>query len=81
MLGELTKGTCSMFGAWGSAVPSGDGILQLRALDWNMDGEQQSITSGRGKFFSNLEPVLPFSFTKFQKYEENVAKGRPQKSI
>ena len=38
MLGELTKGSCSMFGAWDSALPSGDGVLQLRALDWNMDG-------------------------------------------
>ena len=27
-----------MFGAWGSAVPSTDGLLQLRALDWVTDG-------------------------------------------
>ena len=38
MLGELTKGSCSMFGAWGNALPAGEGVLQLRALDWNMDG-------------------------------------------
>ncbi|CAK8694659.1 unnamed protein product [Clavelina lepadiformis] len=37
MLGELTKGSCSMFGAWGSMLPY-DGVLQLRSLDWNMDG-------------------------------------------
>lgn len=33
MIGELTKGTCSMFGAWGKATPDGKAI-QLRALDW-----------------------------------------------
>lgn len=38
MLGELTKGSCSMFGAWGNALPAKEGVLQLRALDWNMDG-------------------------------------------
>ncbi|XP_078483757.1 protein dcd1A [Ciona intestinalis] len=38
MLGELTKGSCSMFGAWGNALKAGQGVLQLRALDWNMDG-------------------------------------------
>ncbi|XP_070543587.1 uncharacterized protein [Ptychodera flava] len=38
MLGEITKGTCSMFGAWGKAVPSTESVLQLRALDWSADG-------------------------------------------
>lgn len=33
MIGELTKGTCSMFGAWGKATPDGN-LIQLRALDW-----------------------------------------------
>jgi hypothetical protein len=33
MIGELTKGTCSMFGAWGKATADGKAI-QLRALDW-----------------------------------------------
>jgi hypothetical protein len=36
LLGEITKGRCSMFGAWGDSVPSG--LLQLRALDWDVDG-------------------------------------------
>lgn len=27
-----------MFGAWGSALPNSDGLLQLRALDWVVDG-------------------------------------------
>jgi len=38
LIGELTKGSCSMFGAWGKAVPSNYSLLQLRALDWDMDG-------------------------------------------
>ena len=33
MLGELTKGACSMFGAWGKATPDSR-TVQLRALDW-----------------------------------------------
>ena len=33
MIGELTKGTCSMFGAWGKATPD-QKVIQLRALDW-----------------------------------------------
>lgn len=38
MIGELTKGDCSMMGAWGSAVKHPGSLLQLRALDWNTDG-------------------------------------------
>ena len=38
-LGELTRGSCSMFGAKGAATASRDGrLLQLRALDWDVDG-------------------------------------------
>lgn len=37
MIGELTKGTCSMFGAWGKATELGK-TLQLRSLDWDFDG-------------------------------------------
>lgn len=33
MIGELTKGACSMFGAWGKATTNGQ-TIQLRALDW-----------------------------------------------
>ena len=33
MIGELTKGACSMFGAWGKATSNGQ-VVQLRALDW-----------------------------------------------
>ena len=35
-IGELTRGSCSMFGAKGTATPHGD-LLQLRALDWDVD--------------------------------------------
>jgi hypothetical protein len=38
MIGELTKGACSMFGAWGSATASTGNTYQLRALDWDVDG-------------------------------------------
>jgi len=40
MIAGVTQGKCSMFGAWGSALdPSfGSQLLQLRALDWDMDG-------------------------------------------
>lgn len=37
MIGELTKGACSMFGAWGMATAGGK-LIQLRALDWDFDG-------------------------------------------
>ena len=39
MLGELTKGGCSMYGAWGEAVAQTNSqLMQLRALDWDVDG-------------------------------------------
>ena len=38
MIGELTKGRCSMFGAWGKALADPNGLITLRALDWAMDG-------------------------------------------
>jgi len=38
LLGELTKGTCSMFGVWGDAVGKETNLLQLRSLDWDTDG-------------------------------------------
>jgi len=38
MIAGLTQGKCSMLGAWGDAVASGYGLIQLRALDWDMDG-------------------------------------------
>jgi len=40
MLPGLTEGKCSMIGAWGAALDptSTSKLLQLRALDWDMDG-------------------------------------------
>lgn len=38
MIGELTKGSCSMYGAWGQATASTGSLMQLRALDWDVDG-------------------------------------------
>lgn len=43
LLGELTKGTCSMFGGWGDALAT-PGLLSVRALDWIMDGPFQDYT-------------------------------------
>jgi len=62
LIGELTKGSCSMFGAWGKAVPSQYSMLQLRGLDWDMDGpfrDYPQITvyhpnSGNGHPFANV---------------------------
>jgi isopenicillin-N N-acyltransferase-like protein len=40
MIGELTKGSCSMYGAWGGATADGN-TLQMRALDWDTSGPFQ----------------------------------------
>ena len=40
MIGELTKGSCSMYGAWSNATADG-GSLQMRALDWDTSGPFQ----------------------------------------
>lgn len=38
MIGELTQGDCSMYGAWGAATASTGHTMQLRALDWDVSG-------------------------------------------
>ncbi|XP_071103866.1 protein dcd1B-like isoform X1 [Haliotis cracherodii] len=38
LIGELTKGSCSMIGAWGDSLARNGSLLQLRALDWAVDG-------------------------------------------
>jgi hypothetical protein len=38
MIAGLTQGKCSMFGAWGQSINYDGKVLQLRALDWDMDG-------------------------------------------
>eukprot|EP00948_MAST-09A_sp_MAST-9A-sp1_P004194 g4194.t1 len=40
LIGELTKGSCSMYGAWNEATEDGK-TLQMRALDWDTDGPFQ----------------------------------------
>ena len=40
MIGELTKGSCSMYGAWDKATAGGK-TLQMRALDWDTSGPFQ----------------------------------------
>nr|XP_006823776.1 PREDICTED: protein dcd1A-like [Saccoglossus kowalevskii] len=42
MFGELTKGSCSMYGAWGDALPFPGAVMQLRALDWASGGPLQN---------------------------------------
>eukprot|EP00040_Diaphanoeca_grandis_P022057 m.118015 g.118015 ORF g.118015 m.118015 type:complete len:442 (+) comp28627_c0_seq1:48-1373(+) len=62
MVGELTKGSCSMYGAWGDATKSTGSLMQLRALDWDVDGpfkDHPEITvyhpkAGNGHAFANV---------------------------
>jgi len=62
LLGELTKGDCSMFGAWGDALADGYSLIQLRALDWDMDGPFRNYpqvtvyhpNQGNGQPFANV---------------------------
>jgi isopenicillin-N N-acyltransferase-like protein len=42
LVGEVTKGHCSMFGVWGDATKSTGKTIQLRAFDWATDGPFQS---------------------------------------
>lgn len=46
-LGEITRGSCSMFGAKDSATHESRGgkLLQLRALDWDTDGPFKNYAS------------------------------------
>lgn len=38
MIAGLTQGACSAFGMWGPALADPNKVLQLRALDWDMNG-------------------------------------------
>jgi hypothetical protein len=44
LIGELTQGSCSMYGAWGPATAGGK-TLSLRALDWDVDGPMKDFPS------------------------------------
>jgi len=62
MLAGLTQGHCSLLGAWAGALADPTGLLQLRALDWNMDGPFRDFsaitvhhpTDGDGHAFVNI---------------------------
>jgi len=64
MIAGLTEGKCSMFGASGPALDptSSTKLLQLRALDWNMDGPFRDFPSitvyhphkGKGYAYANI---------------------------
>jgi isopenicillin-N N-acyltransferase-like protein len=64
MLAGLTQGKCSMLGAWGIALDpnSGTNLLQLRALDWDMNGPFRDFSQitvyhpapGYGHAFANV---------------------------
>ncbi|CAF0785636.1 unnamed protein product [Brachionus calyciflorus] len=43
MISELGKTSSSMFGAWGLAIPSVEGLLQLGAIDWGTDSGFQNV--------------------------------------
>ncbi|CAF1607958.1 unnamed protein product [Rotaria sp. Silwood1] len=62
MLGEITRGRCSLYGLWGNATLGGK-TLQLRALDWDVDAGLQDYpvvtiyhprTSKLGHTFANV---------------------------
>jgi len=64
MLPGLTEGKCSMIGAWGKALDPTQPtrLLQLRALDWDMDGPFRDFPAvviyhpdaGNGHAFMNI---------------------------
>eukprot|EP00051_Salpingoeca_urceolata_P026450 m.477358 g.477358 ORF g.477358 m.477358 type:complete len:444 (+) comp20814_c0_seq1:1427-2758(+) len=62
MIGELTKGACSLYGAWGEATASTGSLMQLRALDWDVDGPFKNFAQitvyhpneGNGHEFANI---------------------------
>lgn len=62
-LGEISRGSCSMFGAKNSATRSRGGkLLQLRALDWDTDGPFKNYAAiivyhpnaGQGHAWANI---------------------------
>jgi isopenicillin-N N-acyltransferase-like protein len=62
MIGEITKGACSMFGVWGNAIPKDGPILQLRAFDWDVDGPYKDVPSLMIYHTSNGHPFINIGF-------------------
>ena len=64
MVADITKGSCSMFGAWGKATAKqvGNPLMQLRALDWDVEGTFRNFPQvtvyhpniGNGHAFANI---------------------------
>ena len=61
LLGELTQSQCSMIGAWGAATQTTGKTLQLRALDWDVQGPFKNYPSvvvyhpsNNGHAFANI---------------------------
>lgn len=69
MIAGLTQGKCSMFGAWGKALDPSSGInlLQLRALDWDMDGPFRDYSA-----ITVYHPVNPEGTFKYGRAFANV---------
>jgi isopenicillin-N N-acyltransferase-like protein len=63
LFGEATKGTCTMFGAWGEALKNVPDVnlLQLRALDWDNSGKklQMHYTQLCSRFIQGPFPKWP----------------------
>jgi len=45
MIAGLTQGACSMYGIWGVGLQNQSSLLQLRALDWDMNGPFRNMAS------------------------------------
>ena len=65
----ISKGQCSMFGANGSATVD-KGLLQLRALDWNVDGQQIAIVPTHNVYYILYFVVFPVYTGPFKNYPQ-----------
>lgn len=59
LIGELTRGSCSMFGAWGNATKN-EKVLQLRALDWDCGAGLQDFPLVT--IYHPLNPAMGYPF-------------------
>lgn len=60
MIAGLTQGACSAFGMWGPALADPNKVLQLRALDWDMNGYINicSLLNEQGHLETSLESLF-----------------------
>jgi isopenicillin-N N-acyltransferase-like protein len=59
LIGEITRGSCSLYGAWGNATANGH-VLQLRALDWDTHAGLQN--NPLVTFYHPLNPSMGYPF-------------------